>query len=473
MTRVPQTVPPVRTAGLTPMPETQKGPGQGPPPHNVTDTDSTGLPDIAAVITALQERGHQPWEVQNPNSSLWFVRCPNHPFSSSGVRIGDGAGSYDWACLTITPGDTRCTPNQVIDALGVRDLFPATEAQPDEAAVLALMAEMLDSDELDQIPDPEPLIEGLLDLDTLSWIIGRSGNGKTFVTIDICGSVATGTPWHGHKSVQGKVVYVVAEGARGFKKRIRAWEKHHNLKMGKNLLVLPRPVLVNEAEWGALVEACRRIGAVLIVLDTMARVSAGMEENSSKDMGILVHQAERLREACGACVTLVHHQGHKGENGRGSSALIGAMNTEIRVSMDKKTRIVTVENSKQKDEAEGDDLKFLLTPVNLGVNEKGKPQGSAVLVETTLPTSDEDDDADGLSGNPAEIVKIMREHFPFDTATQVQVKGLAMGQPYGMAKSSFYRAWKRLVEEKVLQPDGRSSTRFRLVSLAERYPDLR
>ncbi|MER6515219.1 DnaB-like helicase N-terminal domain-containing protein, partial [Nonomuraea sp. NPDC001636] len=95
----------------------------------------------------------------------------------------------------------------------------------------ALLAELLDASSLDNMPALDPLVGDFLHLDTLSRIIGPSGHMKSFVVIDIAAHVGTGKPWHGHHVRQGTVVYLVAEGARGIRKRVRAWEKHHGMKM--------------------------------------------------------------------------------------------------------------------------------------------------------------------------------------------------------------------------------------------------
>ena len=43
-------------------------------------------------------------------------------------------------------------------------------------------------------------------------------------------SVATGTPWLGtYKVKAGPVVYIVAEGAGGFAKRLQAWKLSHGV----------------------------------------------------------------------------------------------------------------------------------------------------------------------------------------------------------------------------------------------------
>ena len=80
-----------------------------------------------------------------------------------------------------------------------------------------------------------------------------------------------------------------------------------------------------------LTELCRQIQPVFIVLDTQARVTVGMEENSAKDMGVYVERVRQLREATSACVTSVRHIGRNGSHARGSSALDGAQGTELSV----------------------------------------------------------------------------------------------------------------------------------------------
>ena len=53
------------------------------------------------------------------------------------------------------------------------------------------------ADAIKSIPAPAPLVEGLLDLDTLALLYGPSGCTKTFVALDVALSVATATWWHG------------------------------------------------------------------------------------------------------------------------------------------------------------------------------------------------------------------------------------------------------------------------------------
>ncbi|MFD6619946.1 AAA family ATPase [Streptomyces albidoflavus] len=247
----------------------------------------------------------------------------------------------------------------------------------------ALLAELLDTSALDHMPALEPIVGDLLHLDTLARIIGPSGHMKSFVTIDIAGHVGTGKPWHGQYVRQGTVVYLVAEGSRGIRQRVRAWEKHYGLKMD-NVLFLPRPVQARGPEWDVLIEAMRRLRPQLIVIDTQARVSVGVEENSNTELGIVIERMDDLRRATEACVLLIHHTGHVGEHGRGASAAKGALQSEMHVSKkgdDARNIVVTMKVGKQKDNEEGKDLQFGLRIVNLDGEYKpdGRPVTSVVL----------------------------------------------------------------------------------------------
>lgn len=254
-----------------------------------------------------------------------------------------------------------------------------------EDRVNALIAELLDSSDLDDLPPLAPLVDDVLFLDTLTRLYGPSGVFKSFIVLSLAGSVGTGLDWHGKRVRQGLVIYLVAEGARGMGKRKRAWEQHHGRKM-TGVKFLPRPVQTLDDEWLILIEACRRLAPALIVIDTQARVTVGVEENSNKDMGIVVDRMEQLRAATGACVLVVHHSGHEqSERGRGASAVKGAMQTELGVTragrgLDSK---VTLRTGKQKDDEEAADIVFALKQIKLDgeAKEDGSPATSVVLVQ--------------------------------------------------------------------------------------------
>lgn len=276
---------------------------------------------------------------------------------------------------------------------GLGENDPWADVDPPDAferQVEALRAELLDSEGLDHIPRLEPVIDGFLYRDTLGRIIGPSGHMKSFVALDFAGHVGTGNDWRGCRTTQGPVIYLVAEGAAGIRKRVRAWEQYHGRKMS-GVWFLPRPVQAGDPlQWAVLTEVAKRIEPALIIFDTQARITVGVEENSSKEMGLVVARMDDLRAITKACVTLIHHQGLQGDHGRGSTAVKGAMQTELRVTKKGKkgpdARVI-VSSDKQKDDEELDDMAFGISVVKLEGEAKddGSPITSVVLVPADVP----------------------------------------------------------------------------------------
>lgn len=341
--------------------------------------------------------------------------------------------------------------------------------------VEALLSRMLDRDALDLIPPPRPLIRDVLDLDSESWIIGAPGGFKSFVALDWTGHVACGLPWRGQPVQQGRVVYVVAEGSKSITLRVRAWEETYGQRI-TNALFLPEPVQVKDGEtdrtgrpgreWRVLVEACRRVQPVLVVLDTQARITTGLEENSNTSMGVLVEAVRMLKEATGACVLVVHHTGRNGEDARGASALDGAQDTEIRVDRPTGPRrldlTAEISTDKQKDGSEAGTWPVQMRVVGLGEH-GGRPLSSLALEPwdpfAERPTYEPDWDAN-LTDNQVDIMAALRKVGASERgATQTEVRQStnemrAERDAPPMTKTSFYRGRDSLAEKDLIVVQG-------------------
>jgi hypothetical protein len=260
---------------------------------------------------------------------------------------------------------------------------PATR---DEAQSLIdqLISRMLSPGQLLELPRPSPLVQGVLDMDSEAWLIGPPGSFKSFVSLDLACHVAMGKPWQGHKVNRQKVVYVVAEGASGIGLRYDAFRRSVFEVDEDWMRLLPFPVqAADQVGWATLVAACRRLEAGLIILDTQARVTVGLEENSAKDMGVFIEGVRQIREATSGCVLTVHHSGRNGTDARGSSAIDGAQGTELRVERvgaraDLNARLIM---DKQKDMAEeSGGIPFTMKVVDMGRDpETDRPMTSLVI----------------------------------------------------------------------------------------------
>lgn len=223
---------------------------------------------------------------------------------------------------------------------------------------------LLTGAEVKALPPPVSLVDGYLYENSLAMVYGPAGVCKTFLALDWAHHVAQGAWWHGHEVHRGGVLYVVGEGVDGLGLRIGAWERHHQAHGGvEGVTYLPWAVNVHDPAWaGALAEVVAELTPTLVVLDTLARCTPGADENSARDMGLVVAHLDQIREAARSCVLMVHHSGKDlSAGGRGSTAIRGAVTTELELTGDHRT--LTLLNKKQKDSPEAPPLLLQLRQV--------------------------------------------------------------------------------------------------------------
>lgn len=225
-------------------------------------------------------------------------------------------------------------------------------------------AEALDDAGMDELPPAVPLVADWLDLDSLVRVNGPSGHGKSFVVLDLGACVATGTPWHGRAVTKTRVCYVLAESARGMVPRAAAWRTRHGLN-STGITFIARPVQIKGPEWEAFTAWCVAERFGLVIFDTQAQSTVGRDENDATEMGEVMAALVELRAATQACTMLVHHRGLRGDHGRGTTAVRGALDTELDVSRQGTT--ITLKSTKQKDRADPATVLFTMTPVEKSI----------------------------------------------------------------------------------------------------------
>jgi len=233
---------------------------------------------------------------------------------------------------------------------------PQQDDEPDPTPVYA--DRVLTRSALLDLPDPEPLIDNVLDQGTTALLYGKWATAKSFIALDWALSVASGRRWQGRDTERRRVLYIAAEGAYGFKGRIAAWETGWQTPVGDaGFGLLPMPVnLTHPVEvdnLGALIDWG---GYSLVVLDTLARCMVGGDENSAKDCGRVVDSMTRLLHITpqGRGVILgVHHAGKDGKTLRGSSAFESGADTVYFTSRDE-AGVITLGREKRKDGPEMD-----------------------------------------------------------------------------------------------------------------------
>ena len=206
------------------------------------------------------------------------------------------------------------------------------------------------------------LVQDVLPASSFAAIYGRPGSYKSFVALSLAASIASGRDAFGKPVERGPVVYVAGEGGAGLKRRRDAILRHMELDDDLPIYFVKSQLNLrsNLEDYDALCSAIDSLGVrpVLVIFDTFARIFAGGEENSAKDVGETIVILGAIQERYQTAVAIIHHAGKdEGKGMRGSSALLGAVDTElecVKVSPeDSDDRVGKLTVTKQKDGEDG------------------------------------------------------------------------------------------------------------------------
>lgn len=232
---------------------------------------------------------------------------------------------------------------------------------------------------------PSWLVKGLIPKAELVVMFGASGSGKSFMALDIAASIATGTPWRSLRVKKGRVVYIAAEGAGGFRNRLKAYEMSKGVPLTElDLLVIAAaPNFLEKQDSLDLVACMLPFEPTLVIVDTWAQTTPGGNENSGEDMGKALKNCRGIHRATGATVLLIHHSGKNASAGaRGWSGLRAAADAELEVLRNGDDRVLS--STKQKDGEDGAEYGFKLDVIPLGLDMDGDVVSSCVVSEADV-----------------------------------------------------------------------------------------
>ena len=184
---------------------------------------------------------------------------------------------------------------------------------------------------------PEWLVGNLIRRNQISVMFGQPGCRKTWLALDLAVSVATGTEFLGSiPAKQGKVFYIISEGADDFELRAEALLRKRGIPAPSGEHFQYRIVPYDFATDAAVNQCVNHItdslgGADLIIVDTLSKNFSGDGDNNS-EVGQYVNRMEQLRLQTGAHVLSIHHTGWANrDRERGGSNLRGGVDTSILV----------------------------------------------------------------------------------------------------------------------------------------------
>jgi hypothetical protein len=268
---------------------------------------------------------------------------------------GPGSDASDW----VGAGGTREQLERYLEAA-----VPWTIGDPVPQPPAPSRFRMLTDTEIESMPPLEYLIDEMLPSGSLTAVFGSPSAGKSFVVLHMLCCVATGIPFLGREVQTGGVLYVAAEGSAGMRQRVTAWKEAHGFAgQPINAHFITEPAnLMDGSDSDHVLRAVRALPHPprLLVFDTLHRSMPGGEENSAKDVGVVINHLDRIRRLTGVTVLLVHHSRKESDTERGSTALRGAVDTMLLVREVDGERSLLCE--KQKDAEPFDEIRIDLQP---------------------------------------------------------------------------------------------------------------
>lgn len=230
---------------------------------------------------------------------------------------------------------------------------------------------LLDEDGIDNLPDFKYMLDGLIAQESLGVVFGAPGSGKSFLMASMAICVADGRPWLGRYVEGGPVVYLAGgEGRPDWKRRIRALKTYYGIDKTQNGFFMA-PDAIDLRESGSVKIILNQfeqagINPSWVIVDTLARHMSGGDDNSSKDMGVIMENCNQLRQEIGGCLTVVHHPTKANEEEeRGSGSLRGYVDYSIAVKRYVGTGNILLKSIKDKYAEKFDPIKLRLHTVEL------------------------------------------------------------------------------------------------------------
>jgi len=234
------------------------------------------------------------------------------------------------------------------------------------------------------------LVKHVVPLESMGVVFGGSGTFKSFIAIDMALHVAHGLPWLGHKTKQGPVLIVAAEGGAGLWRRIVAWHRENRVQWSQAPVYVVPVALDLTTDAARVQEAATAIGVRpdLVIIDTLSQTFSGEENSAAEVSNYLRELALWFKASWQAAVVVVHHTGHQAtERPRGSSAIRANVDFMFGVYRDEKEMLATFECVKQKDGELIEPVSFSLKVAELAIDEDGDAITS--LVATALTGKDD------------------------------------------------------------------------------------
>lgn len=316
------------------------------------------------------------------------------------------------------------------------------QARNDRAYAPRTYREMQDFDHFEEI------VENVIPAKGVACVYGQSGSGKTFLALDFALTIARGDKfWFGYRVARKRVAYLALEGEAGLRDRLKAHELGTGRSIPDSLLIISAPLnLGNEDDVTDLAEQLKAHAVNVIIVDTLARATPGMDLNTDAGMGLAVDSLDRLRRAINGLALAIHHSTQKENSPQakemGHSRLRGALDSSIFVWSE--GTVKQWQTAKLKESQDGKGHGFALKSVEVRRNQWDNPRTSCYVTESHRPRYDPEADQRAMAD---QLESYIVAGFKSEQRRYLTLKNLEDKPPPGFTK----RDCKPTVAELVAQ----------------------
>jgi hypothetical protein len=308
--------------------------------------------------------------------------------------------------------------------------------------------------------NPSRIVAGTLD-DGVVFMIGQQSHAKSFLSLSLSVSVASGQPWLDREVTQGPVIYLSGEGNSHFRKRQAAAMREAGLDPSQPIPLHVRDFafpIDNPSEVKAFLVDVRAAGVSprLIVVDTFQRYFSG-DENSQRDAARFISGCDTIRRELGCAVLVIHHTGKSGDAYRGSSVLMASADQGIFVEK-KSGDVVTLKSGgaegKQKD-GRPVDMTVQLTEVEALDLAGNVIKGDLGLPETTCVIREAEAGIGDHRGADSECRLLAGFEVKGAIVGGKAASYLNAGDAVGMVKTTAAKVKERLIDQRLISKEAK------------------
>ncbi len=208
------------------------------------------------------------------------------------------------------------------------------------------------NDALTPQPPIDWIVDGLISAGSVNIFYGEGGSKKTWALLDMAVCVATGDQWLNFKTTKNHVLLIDEEsGKRRILRRLGDVLRGHNADHNTEIFTISLAGFdLGQVDWiGELTNQINMTNSKLVIIDALADVMPGRDENLVKDVQPIFLALRKIAEDTQAAIILIHHANKGKQDYRGSTAIKGAIDLLLQIESEPQNTLINFKTIKARD----------------------------------------------------------------------------------------------------------------------------